>query len=146
MSTQGKALRYKELEVKSVSQEKLILMLYDGAVKFLNNAVDAIESKKYDVANDNLVRVQRIFTELMISLNMDVGEIAENLYTLYQYMYDKLVDGNINKNMEPVKDVIDMLINLRGIWVQAIEEKRKQTAAAKEEAATKETTGFDFVG
>lgn len=149
MSFEDKTQRYKEMQIRTVSQEKLILMLYDGSVKFLNTALEGLKDKRFDVVNDNLVRVQRIFTELMVSLNMDVGEIAEHLFSLYQFMYDKLVDANVNKISKPIEEVIDMLISLREVWVRAIEDRKTKASPPGETKTTEDPTkpsGFDFVG
>ncbi len=149
MSFEDKTQRYKEMQIRTVSQEKLILMLYDGSVKFLNTALEGLKEKRFDVVNDNLVRVQRIFTELMVSLNMDVGEIAEHLFSLYQFMYDKLVDANVNKISKPIEEVIDMLISLREVWVRAIEDRKTKAVPLGETTEKEDPTkpsGFDFVG
>ena len=152
MNQEDKTKRYKEMQVKTVSQEKLILMLYDGAIKFLNIAMAGLEDKKFDVVNNNLIKVQRIFTELMISLNMDVGEIAQNLYSLYQYMYDKLVEANIKKDKVPMEEVLEMLISLREVWERAIQEVSLKGAQISPASAgttpdgSTEPRGFDFVG
>jgi len=146
--------RYKEMQVKTVSQEKLILMLYDGAIKFLNLGIAGLEDKRFDVVNNNLIKVQRILTELMISLNMDIGEIANNLYSLYQYMYDKLVEGNIKKDKVPMEQVMEMLLSLREVWESAIKEMSVKSAglqpapaaAPSPDDSTEPPRGFDFIG
>lgn len=151
MNYEDKTKRYKEMQVKTVSQEKLILMLYDGAVKFLNIAMAGLEDKKFDVVNNNLIKVQRILTELMISLNMDIGEIAQNLYSLYQYMYDKLVEANIKKDKVPMEEVMEMIISLREVWERAIQEVSLKGTQPLAKPGTvpddsTEPRGFDFVG
>ncbi len=145
--------RYKEMQVKTVSQEKLILMLYDGAIKFLNLGMAGLEDKRFDVVNNNLIKVQRILTELMISLNMDIGEIANNLYSLYQFMYDKLVEGNIKKEKAPMEEVMEMLLSLREVWETAIKEMSVKSAGlapspstSSPDDSTEPPRGFDFIG
>ena len=146
MNPEEQTQRYKELQVKSISQEKLILMLYDGSVKFLNNALEALKTKKYDVVNDNLVRVQMILTELMVSLDLSVGELAASMYSFYQFMHDKLVEGNVKKEAEPIQEVIEMLLNLREVWVKALEARKHDTRTEKPVKPTTSDSGFDFVG
>ncbi len=110
--------QYKETQVKTANQGKLIVMLYDGAIKFLKTALDNIPEKKYDVVNNNIIKAQDIISELMLSLNFEVGDFANKLFSLYTYMNKKLVEGNIKKNAEPIKEVIDFLIDLKEAWQQ----------------------------
>ena len=94
--------QYKKASIQTASQGKLILMMYDGAIKFINFAIENMPAKKYDVVNTNIIKAQDIITELMLALNMEVGgEIAKNLYSLYDYMNRRLVESNIKKNPEP---------------------------------------------
>ncbi|MFN3245729.1 MAG: flagellar export chaperone FliS, partial [Leptonema sp. (in: bacteria)] len=75
---------YKDTEIQTADQGKLILMLYDGAIRFLNIAIDNMDYRKYDIVNNNIIKAQDIITELMLSLNMDQGgEIAKNLFNIY---------------------------------------------------------------
>lgn len=119
MDTGDKTKRYKTVQDGTVKQEKIILMLYDASMKYLTTALDALEEKRFDVVNDNLVRVQRIITELMISIDVTVGEIAMYLLSYYQHIYDKLLEANVKKIDTPVKEAMDLLISLREVWVKA---------------------------
>ncbi|MCL1911589.1 MAG: flagellar export chaperone FliS [Leptospirales bacterium] len=111
---------YKETQVTTANQGKLIVMLYDGAIKFLNIAAENMESPKtYDVANTNIIKAQDIVTELLLSLNMaDGGEIARNLFNLYMFFKKQLLDANISKDPEKIKPVISNLKTLRDAWDQ----------------------------
>lgn len=112
--------KYKKTSVTTASRGKLILMLYDGAIKFLNQSLEGLKEKRYDVVNNNIIKGQNILTELMLSLNMNVGEIAENLYSLYDYMNRRLIEANIKKDGEIIKEVLGMLTDLRETWEEAI--------------------------
>lgn len=100
-------------------QVKLILMLYDGVIKLLNDALDGMKKNKFDLINDSLVQAQKIITELMLSLDLDVGETALNLFILYDSFHEKLLEANVHKNAELMKEVRETLIGLRKIWEQA---------------------------
>ena len=94
-------------------------MLYDGAIKFLNIALDNLEPKTYDVVNNNIIKAQDIITELLLSLNMDEGgEISQNLFNLYMYFKKQLLDANIKKDGEIISQIIKMLKELRDAWDQ----------------------------
>ena len=116
---------YKKASVNTLDQNKLIIMLYDGAIKNANFAVQYMESGEIEKVHDSLIKTKNIETELLATLNMDQGgEIAKNLKSLYSYMFSQLVEANMEKKSEPVLTVIDLLKELRGAWVQ-IKEKKK---------------------
>ncbi len=116
---------YKKASVNTLDQNKLIIMLYDGAIKNANFAVQYMESGEIEKVHDSLIKTKNIVTELLATLNMDQGgEIAKNLKSLYSYMFSQLIEANMEKKTAPVLTVIDLLKELRGAWVQ-IKEKKK---------------------
>ncbi len=109
--------QYKKTEIDTANQGKLIVMLYDGAIKFLNIALENMDIKTYDVVNTNIIKTQDIITELLVSLNMkDGGEISSNLFNLYIYFKKKLLEANIQKNADMINEVVDHLKTLRDAW------------------------------
>lgn len=110
--------QYKKTEINTANQGTLIVMLYDGAIKFLNIALENVGSMKtYDIVNNNILKVQDIVTELLLALNMkDGGEISENLFNLYMYFKRRLLDANIQKNPEVLKEIIKHMKELRDVW------------------------------
>ena len=116
---------YKKASVNTLDQNKLIIMLYDGAIKNANFAVQYMESGEIEKVHDSLIKTKNIVTELLATLNMEQGgEIAKNLKSLYSYMFSQLIEANMEKKSEPVLTVIDLLKELRGAWIQ-IKEKKK---------------------
>ena len=116
---------YKKASVNTLDQNKLIIMLYDGAIKNANFAVQYMESGEIEKVHDSLIKTKNIVTELLATLNMEQGgEIAKNLKSLYSYMFSQLIEANMEKKSEPVLTVIDLLKELRGAWDQ-IKEKKK---------------------
>ena len=116
---------YKKASVNTLDQNKLIIMLYDGAIKNANFAVQYMESGEIEKVHDSLIKTKNIVTELLATLNMEQGgEIAKNLKSLYSYMFSQLIEANMEKKTAPVLTVIDLLKELRGAWVQ-IKEKKK---------------------
>jgi flagellar protein FliS len=116
---------YKEVEIETASGLKLVVMLYAGAIKFLNIAKEAIYQKKLDVANNNIIKAQDIITELMISLNFEAGDIAHNLYSLYIYMNRRLLEANIEKNAEIINEVIKLLTILKEAWDELLKNQKE---------------------
>lgn len=109
--------QYKRTEINTANQGKLIVMLYDGAIKFLNIAVENMDPRTYDVVNNNIIKAQDIITELLLSLNMkEGGEIAKNLTSLYVYFKRRLLEANIQKSAEIIKEVLVLLKDLRDAW------------------------------
>lgn len=115
---------YKNTEVSTANQGKLIVMLYDGAIRFLRIAEENMDHRTYDVVNTNIIKAQDIITELMVSLNMEAGgEIAENLFNLYAYMKKRLLEANIEKSPSIVKEVLGHLEKLKGAWEEVAQKE-----------------------
>lgn len=109
--------QYKKTEIDTANQGKLIVMLYDGAIKFLNVAIENMDVKTYDIVNTNIIKAQDIITELLVSLNMkDGGEVSTSLFNLYVYFKKKLLEANIEKNSDKINEVISHLKTLRNAW------------------------------
>ena len=91
---------YKNNSINYASKEQLLLMLVDGAVRYVKQSKDAIAKKDISKAHSSLVKCQDIFTELMISLDIDNNPWAENLFKVYAFIKEKLVEANLKKNSE----------------------------------------------
>lgn len=110
---------YQNNQVTAAPQKKLILMLYDGAIRNLKLSIIAIEEKDIEKTNNLLVKAQNIISEFMLTLDFDKGgQIAKDLYSLYDYMYNSLIRANIDKDREKVKEIIKYLEELRDTWQQ----------------------------
>ena len=108
---------YLENMVRTASPAKLIEMLYQRAVGLLKEAEKLIEDKEYMKANENLKKAQDIVTELNLSLDMEKGgQIAQNLRALYNYMFRRLIDANVKKDIEAAREVRGMLEELLDAW------------------------------
>jgi flagellar secretion chaperone FliS len=108
---------YQKAAVNTVDQRKLIVMLYDGAIKFLTQAVEKMQKDEVYEAHTNLIRGKSIIAELLSSLNLENGgDIARNLQRLYAYMFNELIDANLNKDPERVQRVVHLLKELRMAW------------------------------
>lgn len=109
--------RYLETAVETASPARLIVMLYDGAIRFINEAGYAMRQRDYETQNAKLQRAQKILNELICSLDFEKGgEVARNLYRLYNYMYDQLVAANIEDSYERLEHVVGLLSELREAW------------------------------
>jgi len=110
---------YKENEVYTASKIKLVVMLYDGAIKNLKLAEIAINEKNIEKTNEYIKKAQDIIIEFMNTLNFEQGgQIASDLYKLYDYLYYKLVRANIDKDIDAIREVKRFLEELRDAWAQ----------------------------
>lgn len=123
MSTNNGYQKYKKIDVSTASQNRLVIMLYDGAIKFLENACNAMDKKHgTEEAHNNIMKAQEIIYELLSSLNYDAKEIAERLASIYTYMNQRLTEANISKTKPPILEVIKYLKELKGAW-EGVEQK-----------------------
>ena len=93
------AANYQKIKIETATPEALILMLYDGALRFMAQAEAAFEENNIEKINNFLLRVQAIFTELQCSLDREKGgDIATNLERLYIFFNSRLVEANMKKD------------------------------------------------
>ena len=116
--------QYQYNSIMSASPERLMLMLFEGAIKFVKLARKAIEEKDIEGANHNLTKAQDIIAELDRSLDMSY-DISENLADIYDFLYRKLVDANIKKDIQALDVVESMLVELKSTWEQAYVNSKK---------------------
>ena len=124
--------QYKENSVLTAQPEELTLMLYNGLVKFIMKAQQALSKKDLEGAHNNIIKSQNIVVELISSLDKSY-EISNGLLLLYDYMYRRLVEANIQKSAEILDEVLDLSKQLRDTWEQAMKLYKhppKKSAAA----------------
>jgi flagellar secretion chaperone FliS len=110
---------YKETQIKTANQIRLIVMLYDGAIRHINLARDAFADghRRFDAINNHIIAAQDILSELMASLDFEKGGVlAKNLFSLYSFMTRRLLEGNLKKDPAPLAEVKKMLGDLREAW------------------------------
>jgi len=111
---------YKKNQINTTSSENLVLMLYDGARKFINRSIISLENDDIQAANYNLLRSQDILSELMSGINFEAGDIAEGLFAIYEYMHFRLIQANLKKDSQAAQEVLIMINELRDTWVQVL--------------------------
>jgi flagellar protein FliS len=118
---------YKEIGINTSQPLKLVIMLYDGAITYLNKSIEYAENK--DIKNKNIYanKARDIILELNNSLNLEVGgEMASNLKRLYFFMNRHLFQANLKNDMQGMREVILMLSDLREVW-QEISNQKENT-------------------
>lgn len=120
-------VKYKQTQVISASREKLLLMMYEGAIKFTKKAIHAIEEKNIADRCTNIGRAYDIILELNNTLDHKVGgEVAKNLEQLYMFITERYTKANIGGQIEPLKEALKILETLYDGWVQAVEKLKKE--------------------
>jgi flagellar protein FliS len=112
---------YRRVQAETSSPGELIIMLYDALLKDLKQAHGGLIAQEHETANRSLIRAQEIILELIASLDMSAGEIAQQLQPLYQYEYQRLLEANLRKDAGAVAEVISLMLPLRAAWAQAVQ-------------------------
>lgn len=121
--------KYKQTQVVSASREKLLLMLYEGAIKFTKLAIKGAEEKKVVDRCTNLGRAYDIVMELNNTLDHNVGgDIAKQLEQLYMFITDQFTKANLNGDPEPLRAALKILETLHEGWRGAVEKIKKEEA------------------
>lgn len=110
--------KYQQAQAQTASKSKLLIMLYDGAIRFVKAGIDGITTKNVEMANNNLCKAQAIVHELVSSLNFDYP-ISGELVRVYEYMLNRLIEANVKKSVEPAEEVLEYLNDLREAWIEA---------------------------
>ncbi|MFY0761546.1 flagellar export chaperone FliS [Metabacillus dongyingensis] len=116
---------YQQNSVSTASPGELTLMLYNGCLKFIKQARQAIQQKNTQEKNLNLQKAQRIIQELMITLNPEAA-VSESMMSMYEYMNRRLVEANISNDLVILAEVEEYVTEFRDTWKQVIQSARKQ--------------------
>ena len=111
--------QYKNSKVLTASPAELVLMLYDGAIKFCNIAIMAIENKDVQKAHTNIVKVERIVDHLRMTLDMKYP-VAQDFERIYTYLSERLIQANIKKDKEILEEVCGHLRSVRDTWKEVM--------------------------
>jgi len=124
--------KYKNTSIQSASKEKLLLMLYEGAIRFTKTAIKAAEEKNIADRGWNIGKAFDIVMELNNTLDHKVGgDIAKSLEQLYMFIMEQYTKANISGSPEPLQGALKVLENLYEGWVQAVEKIKKDEAETK---------------
>lgn len=125
---------YLKNQIETASQEQILIMLYDGAINFLNKAKKAIKENNIEQSCQNLIKAQNIISELQNSLVItDENIVSKDLYKLYAYFNKRLVFANIKRKIEPIDEVLEHLKGLKETWKKAIIIAKDQEDIKEEE-------------
>jgi flagellar secretion chaperone FliS len=107
---------YRENSVLTATPERLVVMLYDGANRFLIQGAAAMRSDSVSACNSRLQRAEAIIDELLSTLDMDQGELAERLQAIYLFCRRTLMEARLERDAKKVDQVAGLLAELRESW------------------------------
>lgn len=110
---------YNNSKILTASPAELTLMLYDGAIKFTNIAIMAIEKHDIEKAHNNIVKTERIILEFQATLD-DKYPVAKDFYAVYTYLIQRLREANLKKDSEILEEVLKHLRTMRDTWKEVM--------------------------
>ncbi len=116
--------QYDENKLLMASDEDLTLMLYEGGVKFCNQAIIAIEKNEPLTANMKLQKVQDVIRELQLTQNVNHPQYRD-INELYNYMYRRTVEANFSKDLVIINEVTDLMKEFRDLWKESVKVARE---------------------
>ena len=116
---------YQRNAILTATPPELTLMLYEGAIKFCNIGILAIEKNDYEKANTNIKKAQAIITELRVTLDRKYP-VWEDFERVYDYIYRRLVEANIKKDKEIVEDALKYIREMRDTWKEVMKQNKMQ--------------------
>lgn len=129
--------QYQQKQISTASPEQILLMLFDGAIRFVRQAVTGLEEGNLTPFHHGIKKSMAIITEFSNSLDHSIGgEIAEDLDALYHFMIQELTLANLHKDVEKLQVVEKLLVDLRATWGEAVEVNRREQLPASRPAVS----------
>lgn len=125
MATINPYQAYQQNSVMTASPQELTLMLYNGCLKFMKLSKRAMEDKKYEDKNTNMIKAQAIIQELRYTLDPAI-ELSEGLGQLYDYIYRRLVEANMKNDTVVLEEVESLVKELRDTWKVAMDQLKNK--------------------
>lgn len=120
MATLNKAaMQYQRNAIQTASPAKLTLMLFDGAIKFSNIALEGIEEGDIEKAHNNIIKVQKIIVEFRATLDFKYP-VAQEFDKVYDYIYRRLVEANMKKDKEIMEEALRHIRTMRDTWKEVM--------------------------
>ncbi|MBO5259645.1 MAG: flagellar export chaperone FliS [Agathobacter sp.] len=111
---------YQNSKVLTASPAELTLMLYEGAIRFCNVAIASIDKGDVQVAHNNIMKAQRVIQELQATLDMKYP-VAEDFNKVYNYLISRLMEANLEKNVEILEEVLKHMRTMRDTWKEVMQ-------------------------
>ena len=132
---------YLKTKVLTASPEQLQLMLYDGAIRFCEQARVAIENKQIEESYKSISKAEKIVMELCLSMKEDVApDTCTNMRRLYMFCYDRLVHANMKKDLDALNESLDILRHIRKTWILLMEKLQEERSSQPQAVAACQST------
>ncbi len=118
------AMKYKNSSIQTASKAELTLMLYEGAIKFCNIALQGIEEQDIEKAHNNIIKAQNIITEFRATLDFKYP-VAKDFDLVYDYIYRKLVEANLKKDADALNEALKYIKEMRDTWKEVMRLNRE---------------------
>ncbi|WP_047980829.1 flagellar export chaperone FliS [Ornithinibacillus contaminans] len=122
---------YQNNAVNTATGGELTLMLYNGCIKFIKQAIKDVQDHNIEAKNTNIQKAQRIIQELMVTLDQGV-EISKQIMPLYDYMHQRLMEANMKNDPSILEEVLGFVTDFRDTWKQVILKTRQKQYAQGE--------------
>ena len=119
---------YANTKIQTATPAQLTLMLYDGAIKFCNLAINAVEEGQIEMANTNIKKVEAIIAEFRATLNFKYP-VAQDFDNVYEYLGRRLLEANLHKDKEILEEVLSHLRVMRETWTEVMKQSKQQREA-----------------
>ncbi|HLR72420.1 MAG TPA: flagellar export chaperone FliS [Pseudogracilibacillus sp.] len=113
---------YQNNTVNTASGSQLTMMLYNGCIKFINQAIKSLNDNDYEAKNSNIQKAQDIIQELMLTLDQE-SEISKQILPLYEFIYYQLQQGNIKNEVEFLKEARTFVTDFRDTWKEVMKKE-----------------------
>ena len=110
---------YQDNRILTASPNELTLMLYEGAIKFCNIAIMALENNDIEKANKNIIKAERIITEFRSTLDFKYSS-ANQFELVYDYIFRRLIEGNIKKDKDIIEEALGYIREMRDTWKEVM--------------------------
>lgn len=127
MAALGAYAQYQNNKIMTASPAELTLMLYEGAIKFCNIAITAVENKEIEKAHIHIVKTEKIIDYLRVTLDMKYP-VAQDFERIYGYLSERLIDANIKKDVEILNEINGHLHAIRDNWKEVMRINREKGA------------------
>jgi flagellar protein FliS len=135
---------YLKNQVSGSSPEQLLILLLEGGERFVRIALNELDKENMQEVHNNIIKAQNIYLELFCALDQDAGDYVENLQGLYYLMYNNLLDANVKKDSDLLKDCLKIACDLTGMWREVIAKSNEEKLSLKGEIPP--VAGIDIRG
>jgi len=135
---------YLKSKIAGASQDELLIMLLEGAERFIRIAQNELEKKNWEGVHNNIVKAQNIYYELFSVLDPNAGDFVQYLHGLYYFMCDNLLEADIKKDSAILSNCMQVAEKLTVMWREVVDKYRGELAGSN--ASLKEIKSIDLKG